>query len=226
MAAALSSGVAFCRRAMRIYWVCAPLRCQAHSISSQPKQVHWAQRGLLKLYEHFHDVETLFNWITALRKWNLRRKNAFYGYTQKMYGIDIAAAFYILSQKGAVCFAGKDEWIRPNKRGKFSWDFLNFREVPVEAVDASGTSINYNGLENLLCLKELRYLSLNNCPHIDDWCLSRLHVFADSLVELSLAGCPRVTERGLASLHHLSTPKDGTSNSPALCPCVLSTSLD
>lgn len=38
---------------------------------------------------------------------------------------------------------------------------------------------------------------------MDDWCLGRLHVLAASLQELSLAGCPRVSERGLACLHHL-----------------------
>lgn len=45
-------------------------------------------------------------------------------------------------------FQGK-EWIRPNTRGRFSLDFLKFPEVPVEAVDASGSAINYHGLDNL-----------------------------------------------------------------------------
>ncbi|XP_062917336.1 distal membrane-arm assembly complex protein 2 isoform X1 [Mobula hypostoma] len=197
----------YSRRTMRGYQVLAPLCCQAHSHPSKPKHVHWMQRGLLKLYERFYDVENLFNWSMALRNWNLRRKNAYYGYTQKTYGIYIAAAYYILSQQGAVRFAGKDEWIRPNKKGKFSWDFLNFKEVPLEAVDASGCSITYDGLENLVGLKELKHLHLNNCPYIDDWCLSRLHVFGESLEELGLAGCPRITERGLASLHHLKNLK-------------------
>lgn len=54
-----------------------------------------------------------------------------------------------------------------------------------------------------VALKELQSLSLQRCPHVDDWCLGRLHQLADSLQELSLAGCPRVSERGLACLHHL-----------------------
>ena len=54
-----------------------------------------------------------------------------------------------------------------------------------------------------VALKELRSLWLQRCPHVDDWCLSRLHPLASSLQELSLAGCPRVSERGLACLHHL-----------------------
>lgn len=41
------------------------------------------------------------------------------------------------------------EWIRPNERGSFPTEFLTFREVPVEAVDASGCAINYQGMSNL-----------------------------------------------------------------------------
>lgn len=80
---------------------------------------------------------------------------------------------------------------------------MHFQAVPVEAVDASDCAINYQGLDNLLALKELQSLSLQRCPHVDDWCLSRLYQLADSLQELSLAGCPQISERGLACLHHL-----------------------
>lgn len=52
-------------------------------------------------------------------------------------------------------------------------------------------------------LKALKHLDLSGCPYIDDWSLSRLHVFRDTLQELSLAGCPQVSEKGLACLHHL-----------------------
>lgn len=52
-------------------------------------------------------------------------------------------------------------------------------------------------------LKALKHLDLSRCRSIDDWGLSRLHVFGDTLQELSLAGCPQVTERGLAALHPL-----------------------
>ncbi|XP_036894891.1 distal membrane-arm assembly complex protein 2 isoform X3 [Sturnira hondurensis] len=99
-------------------------------------------------------------------------------------------------------FQGK-EWIRSSGRRPLSLELLNFQAVPVESVDASDCAINYEGLDNLLALKELQSLSLQRCPHVDDWCLSRLYQLADSLQELSLAGCPRVSERGLACLHHL-----------------------
>lgn len=100
-------------------------------------------------------------------------------------------------------FQDKEEWIRPNNRSHFLAEIQKFQNVPVEAVDASGCAINYQGLSNLLPLKELRSLSLQRCPNLDDWCLSRLYLLAGSLQELSLAGCPRISERGLACLHHL-----------------------
>ncbi|XP_029387518.1 distal membrane-arm assembly complex protein 2 isoform X2 [Mus pahari] len=96
-----------------------------------------------------------------------------------------------------------EEWIRRNNRSHFLAEIQKFQHVPVEAVDASGCAINYQGLSNLLPLKELRSLSLQRCPNLDDWCLSRLYLLAGSLQELSLAGCPRISERGLACLHHL-----------------------
>lgn len=123
------------------------------------------------------------------------------------------------------------EWIRPADRRHFLAEFPELQKVPVEAVDASGCAINYQGLSNLrewagvggppfgvglreglwchlpssspVPLKELRSLSLQRCPNLDDWCLSRLYLLAGSLQELSLAGCPRISERGLACLHHL-----------------------
>lgn len=123
------------------------------------------------------------------------------------------------------------EWIRQNDRGRFLAELQQFQKVPVEAVDASGCAINYQGLSSLcewarmggfpfevglqkgpwchlpsyspVPLKELRSLSLERCPNLDDWCLGRLYPLAGSLQELSLAGCPRISERGLACLHHL-----------------------
>uniref|UniRef100_A0A673VR38 Distal membrane-arm assembly complex protein 2 n=1 Tax=Suricata suricatta TaxID=37032 RepID=A0A673VR38_SURSU len=133
-------------------------------------------RSLLRfLADRFHDVEVLRDYLLRKQVMKVNQKNRFQG----------------------------KEWIRPNQRGHFSLDFLKLQAVPVEAVDASGCAINYQGLDSLLALKELQSLWLQHCPHVDDWCLSRLHPLASSLQELSLAGCPRISERGLACLHHL-----------------------
>nr|XP_042128782.1 distal membrane-arm assembly complex protein 2 isoform X6 [Peromyscus maniculatus bairdii] len=134
------------------------------------------RRTLLQfLSDHFHDIQALREYLLQKQVSKVNRKNRFQD----------------------------KEWIRPNDRGHFPTEFMKFQEVPVEAVDASGCAINYQGMSNLLPLKELRSLSLQRCPNVDDWCLSRLYLLANSLQELSLAGCPRVSERGLACLHHL-----------------------
>lgn len=60
----------------------------------------------------------------------------------------------------------------------------------------------------LICLElegqqSLRTLSLRGCPEVDDWLLARLHMFQESLKELDISHCPRITTGGLAALRHL-----------------------
>ncbi|XP_030877453.1 distal membrane-arm assembly complex protein 2 isoform X2 [Leptonychotes weddellii] len=160
-------------------------------------------RSLLQfLADRFYDVQALREYLLQKQVLKVHQKNRPFTYIKERFGPHAAGAYFILKQGGAVKFQGK-EWIRSDAHGHFSLDFLKFQAVPVEAVNASGCAINYQGLDSLLALKELRSLWLQRCPHVDDWCLGRLHPLANSLQELSLAGCPRISERGLASLHHL-----------------------
>ncbi|XP_012316896.1 distal membrane-arm assembly complex protein 2 isoform X1 [Aotus nancymaae] len=168
-----------------------------------PESNQKKRRTMLQyLSDYFYDVESLRGYFLQNEMDKVHQKNRSFAYLEETHGPNNAGAFFILKQGGAVKFRDK-EWIRPDKYGHFSQEFWNFSEVPVEAVDASDCVINYEGLENLHLLKELQSLSLQRCPHMDDWCLSRLYPLADSLLELSLAGCPRISERGLACLHHL-----------------------
>ncbi|XP_075773943.1 distal membrane-arm assembly complex protein 2 isoform X2 [Pelodiscus sinensis] len=134
------------------------------------------QRFLRYLCSRFYDIESLVDWSAKLHFKNLRRKNA---------------------------FQGQERWFRAERHGTFNSDFLQFRDVPVEAIDLAGSVVNYHGLDNLVKLTALKSLDLSRCPNVDEWALSRLHVFAETLEELSLAGCPQVTERGLACLQQL-----------------------
>ncbi|XP_077888135.1 distal membrane-arm assembly complex protein 2 isoform X3 [Ictidomys tridecemlineatus] len=134
------------------------------------------RRTLLQfLTDHFYDVEALRQYLLQRKIAKVHKENRFQDH----------------------------EWIKSDKRGHFFLEFLKLQTVPVQAVDASGCAINYDGLDNLLPLKELQSLSLQRCPNVDDWCLSRLYLLAGSLQELSLSGCPHISERGLACLHHL-----------------------
>nr|XP_033812520.1 distal membrane-arm assembly complex protein 2 isoform X1 [Geotrypetes seraphini] len=203
----MAAAVLWTRRRDVASLLIAGSRYSSASSSSNSSPAPLKQRIIHELYTRFYDLENIINWTVRLQQWNIRRKNAFFGYTKEHYGHYTAAAYFVLSQKGGVRFQGQETWFRADKRGKVKWDFLNFKDVPVEAVDASGLPLNFIGLDNLVILKELKILNLSGCPYLDDWCLSRLHVFKDSLEELSLAGCPQVTERGLATLHHLENLK-------------------
>ncbi|CAH2314239.1 ATP synthase subunit s [Pelobates cultripes] len=170
------------------------------SSSSLPSIKH---RILHSLNNYYHDIETVLEWSSRFKTWNLRRKNAHYAYTERLYGPYAAAAYYALSKKGGVKFKGHIDWHRADRKGRFSWDFMQYKDVPLEGIDLSNSPLTFRGLDNIVSLTELRELYLRNCPHLNDWALSRLHVFKDSLEVLSLAGCPHITERGLATLHHL-----------------------
>ncbi|XP_026514610.1 distal membrane-arm assembly complex protein 2 [Terrapene carolina triunguis] len=160
--------------------------------------------GILQyLCNRFYDIEYLVGWSATLRYRNLRRKNAYCGYIKDNYGDNAAAAYFVLSHRGRVRFQGQETWYCVDRRGNFSYDFIELQGVPVVDIDLAGSVLNYNGLDNLVKLTALKSLDLSRCPNVDDWTLSRLQVFKDSLEELSLAGCPQVTERGLACLHLL-----------------------
>ncbi|CAN9511112.1 unnamed protein product [Ophioblennius macclurei] len=161
------------------------------------------RRFLLYLAQRFHDVETLLYLNSKLSRDQLQKKNAYYGYTRKLYGKDIASAYFILSLKGGFRFVGQSEWYRADRRGRFNWDFLQNKDTHLEEVDMSHTVITYNGLENLKTQKFLRTLKLQGCPEVDDWFLAGLHVFQDSLEELDISHCPRITVGGLVALRNL-----------------------
>ncbi|KAM6389933.1 LOW QUALITY PROTEIN: distal membrane-arm assembly complex protein 2 [Rhynochetos jubatus] len=167
-----------------------------------PGQSRGAAGGLLqRLSRWFYDVEAALAWGERLRRRRLRSKNVYHGFLKDSYGDDVAAAVFTLSCGGGVRFEGQERWLRPED----PWrpEVLRLRDVPVVALDLSASPVTYDGLDNLVPLTRLRHLDLSGCPHLDDWALGRLHVFGATLRELSVARCPRVTERGLATLHHL-----------------------
>nr|XP_060639544.1 distal membrane-arm assembly complex protein 2 [Anolis sagrei ordinatus] len=165
--------------------------------------------GVLQyLCNRFYDVETFVDISKALKKWNLHRKNKLCVEACERHGFEVGAAVFVLNQKGRIRAWGQNNWYQNSiTKWKNDVDFQNYEDIRLEAIDISGSIISYNGLDNLVNLKALKYLDLSRCPNIDDWSLCRLTALGDTLEELSLAGCPRITERGLACLHHLQNLK-------------------
>ncbi|XP_018531542.1 LOW QUALITY PROTEIN: distal membrane-arm assembly complex protein 2 [Lates calcarifer] len=171
------------------------------SSAASPPPLH--TKLLLFLTQRFYDVEMLLSWGSQMKRRGIQRKNAYYSYTQRFHGPNIAAAYYILSLRGGFKYVGQSDWFRADQRGRFSWDFLNHRDAHLEEVDMSNTVINYAGLWNLDGQRSLRTLSLRGCSEVDDWFLARLHMFQDSLEELDISHCPCITTGGLAALRNL-----------------------
>ncbi|XP_074714088.1 distal membrane-arm assembly complex protein 2 isoform X1 [Strix uralensis] len=167
-----------------------------------PRQSRGVAEGLLqRLGRWISEVEPVATWGERRRRNRLQRQNAYCGVLRDTYGDNVVAATFTLSCGGGVRFEGQEHWLRPED--EWQPQVLHLRDVPVVALDLSGSPLTYNGLDNLVRLTRLQHLDLSGCPHLDDWALGRLHVFGDTLRELSVARCPRVTERGLATLHHL-----------------------
>lgn len=160
-------------------------------------------RVLLYFTQRFYDIELLLTWTSKFRKRGVLRKNTHYGYTERLYGPHVAAAYFILKLKGGLRYCGHTDWFRADHRGKFNWDFINYKDCPLEEIDLSYTVINYDGLENFEGQQAVQTLSLRGCPEVDDWFLSRLHTFQDSLKELDISHCPNITIGGLAALRNL-----------------------
>ncbi|KAM6987383.1 distal membrane-arm assembly complex protein 2 [Tautogolabrus adspersus] len=187
-----------CQRSALLF---AATRRPWSSSSVSPLPLH--RRLLLFLTQRFYDVEMLLSWRSHWKRRGIEKKNAYYGYTKRYHGPDIAAAFYILSMKGGFRYVGQSEWFGSDPRAKFNWDFLNHKDTQLEDVNMSHTLINFTGLGNLEGQRSLRTLSLRGCPEVDDWFLARLHIFQDSLEELDISHCPRITAGGLAALRNL-----------------------
>ncbi|KAM9358633.1 distal membrane-arm assembly complex protein 2 [Symphorus nematophorus] len=145
----------------------------------------------------------LLSWRSQWWRKRIQKKNVYYGYTQRFYGPNIAAAYFILSMKGGFRYVGQSQWFCADQRGKFNWDFLDHKDSALEEVNMSYTLINYRGLGNLEGQRSVRTLSLRGCPEVDDWFLARLHMLQDSLEELDISHCPRITTGGLAALRNL-----------------------
>lgn len=102
-------------------------------------------------------------------------------------------------------FEGQEKWFKMNKRNKC--DDLPKVNTPgfyVSEIDCSNMNIYYEGLENMVRLKKLTWLSFKNCKTIDDFCLDRISgEYGETLKYLDISGCS-ITERGLNAFYRLS----------------------
>ncbi|XP_053203144.1 distal membrane-arm assembly complex protein 2-like [Panonychus citri] len=118
-------------------------------------------------------------------------------------GPDLAASHFITYRGGRVKFVGSDTWV--------STDIVLPKVMDtafkVERIDASACELRYEGLDNLINLKQLVHLDLSDNP-LDDWACGRLAChFRNStkLKYLNLSDNKDVTAIGLQSLIRIPT---------------------
>ncbi|CAL1266013.1 unnamed protein product [Larinioides sclopetarius] len=145
--------------------------------------------------------------IKNYRRWKrmdeIRNSQRYVSERHKILGPDLATTHFLLSRGGKVKFKGQDEWMT---RGHLDNDQIPSSYVPgyfVEELDATDAVLLYEGFENMCNLEELKKLILHDCPFVDDWCLNRMYMFANTLEYLDLSGCKNITERGICTLHVL-----------------------
>uniref|UniRef100_A0A8R1EB12 ATP synthase subunit s-like protein n=1 Tax=Caenorhabditis japonica TaxID=281687 RepID=A0A8R1EB12_CAEJA len=115
-------------------------------------------------------------------------------------GADLAAAHFLVHRGAAVKFVGDDVWYKKDKYNRYSLPGRKVDNLFIEAIDASGTQIMFEGLENLENLEHLRLLRLANCEFIDDWSVGRIGGLLPNLEMLDLSGNHRISAKGLMGL--------------------------
>lgn len=118
-------------------------------------------------------------------------------------GPELATAHFLCFRGGKVRFHGQEDWITQDPDSDMLTSLPKFyvESYKVEAADCSKMTLIYEGLENMKNMENLKWLSLEGCPHIDDWCLDRISgEYGNTLEYLDIRNCHRVTDKGIASL--------------------------
>ncbi|OQV25196.1 putative ATP synthase subunit s-like protein [Hypsibius exemplaris] len=144
-------------------------------------------------------------WMKRLELKHLRKDQTYCTERVGILGPELAAAHFFVYRGGRVKFHGVDKWFSIKDGSHKTMPSRHLDNARVEAIDASGLPLLYEGMDHFIGLRSLKYLSLKNCPRIDDWCLPKLFILNKTLEYLDLSGCPKITERGIACLYHLSS---------------------
>ncbi|XP_059187776.1 distal membrane-arm assembly complex protein 2 [Centropristis striata] len=171
--------------------------------SSSASSLPLHHRILSYLSQRFYDVEMFLSLKSVVTAKIIHMKNGQYDDFKREHGYDMLAPYFILKMKGRFRFVGQSEWFQAETGRKFNWAFMQHSGSLLEEVDVSYSIINHVGIMNMVGQKALRTLSVRGCPEVDDWFLSKLHEFQDSLEELDISHCPKITVGGLAALRNL-----------------------
>ncbi|CAH1991517.1 unnamed protein product [Acanthoscelides obtectus] len=138
---------------------------------------------------------TLFHWINL--QFNVVDEQRI-----KQFGADRACAEWILRNGGTIKWTNTNEYIK------------NYNLLPpegtnshIQEVDATNSSIMYNGFDHFNGCHYVTKLILHKCHLVDDQALEKLHYLKKSLLFLQVTSCSSVTDKGLLALNSLSNLK-------------------
>ncbi|XP_073981137.1 distal membrane-arm assembly complex protein 2 isoform X1 [Rhodnius prolixus] len=119
-------------------------------------------------------------------------------------GSDLATAHFVVYRDGKIKFKNSDNWIEKHPDEDECPELPNkyVRNLYLEAIDSSNTLIRYEGLENFINLKHLKWLSFKNCIHVDDWFVDRLSgELKETLEYLDLSNCHNLTKNCISCFY-------------------------
>ncbi|KAK7060653.1 ATP synthase subunit s-like protein [Halocaridina rubra] len=147
----------------------------------------------------------------AVKQWYQRWKStkdlidqSFLPERVSVLGCELAAAHFIVYRGGKVRAKGSNEWIVKDSDDNYDLPRHYTPGYFVEAIDAPGTKLIYEGLECLGNLEYLQWLNLSNCSHLDDWCMDRIcGQYGSTLRYLNISNCPKITSKGITTCARL-----------------------
>lgn len=161
----------------------------------------WFSREAPK--EHKFTLFGLKPWLNYHQKQQRILDQCFQSEKVSDLGTEIAAADFVLQRGGKVQFKNMDNWIKLNPDGSSGLPDTYDPTYRIVSIDFSGFPLEYEGLDNIACLVELRWLSLRGSETIDDWCLDKLSGEYPMLEYLDISDCKNVSERGLEALYRM-----------------------
>ncbi|XP_055328057.1 uncharacterized protein LOC129581163 isoform X2 [Paramacrobiotus metropolitanus] len=194
----------------------APIRPREHRWQPQP-QSEFSERFqaviarqrpstnymVFKFKQRDRTMRGVMMWFQERHLAKRRRQQSYDAQRNQLLGPELAAARVFLSRGARVKFEGVDRWYGRSEGNLRAVPSRFLDTVRVEAIDATGTDVLYEALENLVGLRYLRSLTLRDCKDVDDFCIPKLYILSNTLEYLDLSGCPKISERGLACLYHL-----------------------
>ncbi|XP_069114999.1 distal membrane-arm assembly complex protein 2-like isoform X2 [Argopecten irradians] len=150
--------------------------------------------------------------VEDLQKSEQKRKVSQQSFDQQRYqtmGPEMSAAQFVINHGGKIKFYQFKEWISSLQENPTSMILpeTRMKDIKVEGLDLSGVQLVFEAYRNFVSLEHVRYICIRDTELFDDFSLTQLWLFRDSLEFLDISNCGTLTARGLAWLHHLENLK-------------------